>query len=66
LYASGGGGTISIYQQRDRDHYTELGKMETVSGARTSLFVPELNWLCVATRREGQREASIRVYEALP
>lgn len=66
LYASGGGGTISVYQQRDRDHYTELGTIDTVSGARTSLFVPELNRLCVATRREGQREASIKVYEVLP
>ena len=66
LYASGGGGAISIYQQRDRDHYTELGKVDTVSGARTSLFVPELNRLYVATRREGQRGASIREYEVLP
>lgn len=66
LYASGGRGTISIYQQRDRDHYTEIGAIDTVSGARTSLFVPELSRLYVAVRREGQRDASIRVYDVLP
>ena len=66
LYASGGGGTISVYQQRDRDHYTELGAIDTVSGARTSFFVPELSRLFLASRREGQRDASIMVYEALP
>ena len=66
LYASGGGGAISVYEQRDRDHYTELGKVDTVSGARTSLFVPELNRIYLAVRREGQHEASVRVYEVLP
>jgi YVTN family beta-propeller protein len=66
LYASGGAGVISVYQQQDRDHYTELGTIETVSGARTSFFVPGLSRLYLATRREGQRDASIRVYEASP
>jgi hypothetical protein len=35
IYAIGGEGGISVFQQRDPDHYDELGRIKTVSGART-------------------------------
>ncbi len=38
LYATGGEGAISIFQQRASDHYDDLGRVETVSGARTGFF----------------------------
>ena len=63
LYVSGGEGAIAVYQQNDRDHYTKLAQIETVKGARTSLFVPELHRLFLAVRQEGQTPAAIRVYE---
>jgi YVTN family beta-propeller protein len=66
LYASGGEGTIFVYQQQDPNHYMKLAQIETVKGARTSLFVPELSRLFLACRREGRNEAAIRVYEVLP
>ena len=63
LYVSGGEGAIVVYQQNDRDHYIKIAQIETVKGARTSLFVPELHRLFLAVRQEGQTPAAIRVYE---
>jgi YVTN family beta-propeller protein len=63
IYVSGGEGAIAIYQQQDRDHYSKIAQLETVKGARTSLFVPELNRMFVAVRAEGKNPAAIRVYE---
>ena len=65
LYVSGGEGAIAVYQQNDRDHYTKLAQIETVKGARTSLFVPELHRLFLAVRQQGQTPAAIRVFEVL-
>ena len=66
IYASGGEGAIGVYQQQDAGHYSEMGRIQTVKGARTSLFVPELNTLFLAVRRQGNDAAAIRIYEALP
>lgn len=63
LYVSGGEGAIAVYQQNDRDHYTKIAQVETVKGARTSLFVPELHRLFLAVRQQGQTSAAIRVYD---
>jgi hypothetical protein len=37
--------------------------MATAPGARTSLWVPELDRLLVAVPRDGGRDAEIRVYQ---
>lgn len=63
IYASGGDGAITVYRQQDADHYSKLAQIETVKGARTSLFVPELNRFFLAVRQEGESAAAIRVYE---
>ncbi|HTC94513.1 MAG TPA: YncE family protein [Terriglobales bacterium] len=63
IYASGGEGAIFVYQQQDPGHYSKIAQIGTVKGARTSLFVPELDRLFLAVRREGQNAASIQVYE---
>jgi YVTN family beta-propeller protein len=63
LYVSGGEGAVAVYRQQDPDHYTKIAQVETVKGARTSLFVPELGRLFVAVRQEGQTPAGIRVFE---
>jgi hypothetical protein len=52
-----------VYQQQDANHYSRMAQFETVKGARTSLFVPELGRLFVAVRQEGDNPAAIRVYE---
>jgi DNA-binding beta-propeller fold protein YncE len=62
IYATGGEGGISVYQQDDADHYREIAKIPTVKGARTSFFSPDLNELFVAVRARGSEPAAIRVY----
>ena len=63
LYVSGGEGAIVVYQQDDADHYRQTARIETVRGARTSLFSPELHRLFLAVRQEGQSPAALRVYD---
>ncbi|HEY1215507.1 MAG TPA: YncE family protein [Bryobacteraceae bacterium] len=64
IYATGGEGGISVYQQDDTDHYRETAKLPTAKGARTSFFSSDLRQLFVAVRRQGAEPASIRVYSA--
>ncbi len=66
LYAIGGEGGISVFQQRDADHYDELGRIKTVSGARTGFFSAELDKLYLAVRKHESQPAEIRVYAPTP
>ena len=66
IYISGGEGSIGILQQNDADHYKTMTKISTASGARTALFVPELNRLYLAVPHRGGQKAEVRVYEAQP
>ena len=66
IYAIGGEGGISVFQQRDADHYEELGRIKTVSGARTGFFSAELDKLYVAVRKHESQSAEIRVYAPVP
>jgi DNA-binding beta-propeller fold protein YncE len=63
LYVSGGEGAIVVYQQDDADHYRQTARIETVKGARTSFFSPELGRLFLAVRREGQTPAALWIYD---
>ena len=62
IYASGGDGEISVFQQKDADHYAELARIPTVKGARTSFFSPALDRFFLAVRRQGSQSAAIRVF----
>jgi DNA-binding beta-propeller fold protein YncE len=62
VYATGGEGGISVFQQQDLDHYTQIAQVSTIKGARTSFFSPDLSELFVAARRDGSEPAAIRVY----
>jgi DNA-binding beta-propeller fold protein YncE len=66
VYISGGEGFIDIFAQRSPDDYQLMGRSPTPAGARTSLFVPELDRLYLAVRHRGNQKAEIRVYEAKP
>jgi hypothetical protein len=66
IYAIGGEGGISVFQQRDANHYEELGRIKTVSGARTGFFSAELDKLYVAVRKHESQSAEIRVYAPAP
>jgi DNA-binding beta-propeller fold protein YncE len=62
VYATGGEGGISVYQQENANHYQEIAKIPSVKGARTSFFSPDLSELFVAIRAQGSQPAAIRVY----
>ncbi|WP_035352665.1 YncE family protein [Edaphobacter aggregans] len=66
IYAIGGEGGISVFQQRDADHYDELGRIKTVSGARTGYFSAEFDKLYVAVRKHESQLAEIRIYAPMP
>ena len=62
IYISGGGGAVTVLQQKDPDHYTALATISTAEGARTSLFVPEWKRLFVAVPHRGKQQAALMVY----
>jgi len=66
VYASGGEGAISVFDQQDPNHYKESARIATVKGARTSFFSPEVDRLFLAVRRQGTQTAAIRVFVPAP
>jgi DNA-binding beta-propeller fold protein YncE len=69
IYISGGrgfdAGYAYVYQQRDADHYSLIGKIVTRPGAGTSFWSPELNRYYVAAPANAKEEAAILVFEPL-
>ena len=63
VYVSCGAGVIDIFDARS---YERLSRIPTASGARTSLFVPELDRLFVAVRAAGSNPAGIWVLRPEP
>jgi DNA-binding beta-propeller fold protein YncE len=63
LYATGGEGKISVFEQQTADKYKEIASIPSRKGARTSLFSPETHSLFVAARRQRAEAASIYVYD---
>jgi len=67
VYVSGGRDTdvgyVFVYQQKDADHYTQIGKIPTRSFAGTSFWCPELNRYYVAAAADDEEEAAILVFE---
>jgi DNA-binding beta-propeller fold protein YncE len=62
LYVSCGSGKIAV-MGRDTSGWIRLASIKTASGARTSLFVPELDRLFVAERAGSLGpDAAIRIY----
>jgi YVTN family beta-propeller protein len=61
VYVSCGEGVVDVLAQGE-DGYRRLARMATVSGARTSLFVPELDRLFVAVRARWNEPAAIWVF----
>jgi YVTN family beta-propeller protein len=65
VYASCGEGVVDVLEQRNTE-YRRLARVPTVSGARTSLFVPELDRLFVAVRAKSNEPAAIWVFRPDP
>src|SRR5579864_993103 len=52
-----------VYEQKDADHYAELGRAPTGFRAKTAILVPQLNRYYVAAPRHGTDLAGVKVYE---
>ena len=61
LYVSCGEGVVAVIGKRG-DDYREISRITTNSGARTSLFVPELDRLFVAVKAGSNEPAAIWVF----
>jgi hypothetical protein len=64
VYVTCGAGFIDVLDQEALLPYSLVEKIPTASGARTSLFVPELNRLYLAVPHRGHQQAEVRVFEA--
>jgi hypothetical protein len=65
VYVSCGDGAIDVFEQLETE-YRRVATVPTVSGARTSLFVPELDRLFVAVRATSGEPAAIWVFRPAP
>ncbi len=59
-------GWVYVYQQKDPDQYDLISKIKTRPGSGTSLLVPQLNRLYVASQAIDEQEAAILVFEPVP
>ncbi len=73
-----GDGAVSVFAQRDADHYEHVADVPTGYRAKTSIFVPESNRLYIAVASRGTRAAGklavaepgssveVQIYQAQP
>ena len=64
IYVSCGRGTIDVVRQQDANHYSIARRIPTATGARTSLFLPELRILCVAVPHRDGQAAEVLIFRA--
>ena len=60
VYVSCGEGFLDVFDARN-DTYRRMGRIATVAGARTSLFVPELDLVFIAARATASEPAALWV-----
>lgn len=65
VFLSCGEGYIDIFKKTGTTSLSPTGKISTETGARTSLFVPELNQLIVASPSGFNKTASILIYQLI-
>jgi DNA-binding beta-propeller fold protein YncE len=65
VYVSCGAGFIDIFETQG-DAFRRVGRIRTAAGARTSLFVPDLDVLLLAVRATPGEQAAIWVFRPTP
>ena len=65
VYVSCGEGLIDVLDS-ERNAYRRIARIPTVAGARTSLFVPELDRLMLAVRASSGEPASVWIFQPVP
>ena len=64
IYVAGGEGFLSVVQQVDADHYTDMGKFATALGTRTGVWYEKRDRLYLAAPPSGVLGARLLVFEA--
>ena len=64
IYVSCGSGAVDVVELSEGAYYG-IARVPTVSGARTALFVPQLDRLFVAVRANGAEPAAIWVFRPI-
>ncbi len=54
-----GSDTISVFEQRDADHYEHIAEVPSAYRAKSSIFVPQLKRLYVADSGKGKPDAKL-------
>jgi DNA-binding beta-propeller fold protein YncE len=57
---------VDVFEQKDADHYSLLGRVPGSFRAKTAILVPELNRFYLAVPHHEGKEAEVRVYEVQP
>ena len=65
IYISGND-FIDVFQQKDPDHYEQIGHIAGGFRAKTAILVPQLNRYYLAVPRHGGKPAEVRVYQVVP
>ena len=65
VYVSCGAGFLDVLEAKEAT-YRRIARIPTVSGARTSLFVPEMDRLLVAVRASSGQPAAIWTFRPMP
>ena len=65
IYVSCGAGFLDVLEAREAT-YQRIARIPTASGARTSLFVPEVDRLLVAVRASSAEPAAIWIFRPMP
>jgi hypothetical protein len=62
IYVLGGEGYVAVFTQKDADRYERIARVRVAVGARTGLFVPELNELFVAISQSAKQNPELLVF----
>jgi len=65
VYVSCGAGFLDVFEANEAS-YQRIARIPTVSGARTSLFAPEMDRLLVAARASSGEPAAIWIFRPMP
>jgi DNA-binding beta-propeller fold protein YncE len=65
IYISGND-FVDVFQQKDPDHYEQIGHIPGSFRAKTAILVPELGNYYLAVPRHGDKTAEVRVYKVQP
>jgi YVTN family beta-propeller protein len=65
VYVTCGAGAVDVFEAAG-DSYRRSARIPTIAGARTALFIPELDRLMVAARASGSTSASLWVFRPIP